>query len=109
MNKWNVLLKALDAAYGFENQVKSSFKKINQGFDNKSNEHVFIVEYRVMRSELSAKAVKRKNDKDAGELRRANQVKVGKLMQDINDRASGRVLTGDSNPPTDSPPIANIP
>ena len=30
-------------AYVFENQVKSSFKKIRQGFDEKSNEHVNIL------------------------------------------------------------------
>jgi hypothetical protein len=85
MNKWNVLLKALDSAFGFENQVKSSFKKLRQGFAEKSDEHVIIVEYRVKRSELRGKAFKRKKDKEAGKLRRANQVKISKLIRDIND------------------------
>jgi len=109
MNKWNQLLKCLDAAYGFENQVKSSFKKINQGFDNKSNEHVFIIEYRVMRGELSAKALKRKKTKDDGELRRANQVKIGKLLRDINNQAAGQVEVRVPDSEPESPPIANIP
>jgi len=105
MNKWEQLLKCLDNVYGFDNQVKSSFKKINQGFDNKSNEHIFIIEYRVMRSELSAKAVKRKKAKDAGELRRSNQVKVGQLIRDINNQANHQVLTGEPDSLTD--PIRN--
>ena len=109
MNKWNGLLKMLDAVYGFDNQVKSSFKKIRQGFDEKTDEHVFIIEYRVKRSELSAKAVKRKKAKEAGELRRANQVKVGQLLRDINDEANDRVLNGHSVSVTDSPSIPTIP
>ena len=108
MNKWNQLLKCLDAVYGFDNQVKSSVKKIRQGFDEKTDEHVFIIEYRVKRSELSAKAVKRKKAKEAGELRRANQVKVGQLIRDINDEANRVVLTGDSVSATQTPPIATI-
>ena len=109
MNKWNGLLKMLDAVYGFENQVKSSVKKIKQGFDEKSDEHVFIIEYRVKRSELSGKAFKRKKAKEDGELRRADQVRVGKLIRDINDEASEQVLTRDSVSVTDSPPIPTIP
>ena len=108
MNKWNRLLKCLDAAYGFENQVKSSFKKLRQGFDEKSNEHVIYLEYRVMRSEMSAKALKRKKKKEAGELRRANQVKVGKLMKDINDEANRVALTGETDSVTQTPPITTI-
>ena len=109
MNKWEQLLKSLDAVYGFENQVKSSVKKIRQGFDEKSDEHVVIIEYRVKRSELSAKAVKRKKAKEAGELRRANQVKVGQLIRDINDEAkSCGVNRGAGFGDTDSP-IPTIP
>jgi hypothetical protein len=109
MNKWNRLLKMLDTVYGFENQVKSSFRKIKQGFDERSNEHVFVIEYRVRRSELSAKALKRKQAKDAGEIRRANQVKIGKLLRDINDEAGRIVLTGEPDTKTQSSPIETIP
>ena len=109
MNKWEQLCKSLDAVYGFENQVKSSVKKIRQGFDEKSNEHVFFIEYRVMRSDLDAKALKRKKAKEAGELRRANQAKIGKLLRDINDEANRMALTGDRVSSTQTPPIPTIP
>jgi hypothetical protein len=104
MNKWNHLLKCLDALYGFENQVKSSFKKIKQGFDDKSNEHVIIIEYRVMRGDV---AVKKK--KDASQLRRAANIKVGELIRKVHNQSGGQVLTGEPDSPTESSPIANIP
>ena len=47
MNKWNRLLAMLDAVFGFENKIKSNFKKIGQSFDQKTNEHVIVIEYRV--------------------------------------------------------------
>ncbi len=47
MNKWNKLLAMLDQAFGFENKLKSSYKKIRQDFDDQTNEHVIIIEYRV--------------------------------------------------------------
>ena len=47
MNKWNRLLAMLDAVFGFENKVKSNFKKIKQDFDDQTNEHVIVIEYRV--------------------------------------------------------------
>ena len=47
MNKWNRLHSCLDAVYGFKNQLKSSFRKIGQTFDERTNEHVIHVEYRV--------------------------------------------------------------
>ena len=109
MNKWEQLLKSLDAVYGFENQVKSSVKKIRQGFDEKSDEHVVIIEYRVKRSELRGTAFKRKKAKEAGELRRANQVKVGQLLRDINDEANRVALTGDQVSATQTSPIPTIP
>jgi len=47
MNKWNKLLAMLDAVFGFENKVRSNFKKIKQDFDDQTNEHVIVIEYRV--------------------------------------------------------------
>ena len=108
MNKWNKLLKMLDGVYGFENQVKSSFKKLKQGFDEKSNEHVVIIEYRVMRGDMSVKSKNKKQPVDP-ELRRAHQVKVGKLMKDINDEANRVVLTGEPDSVTQTPPIPTLP
>jgi len=47
MNKVNRLLAMLDAVFGFENKVRSNFKKIRQDFDDQTNEHVIMIEYRV--------------------------------------------------------------
>ena len=47
MNKWNQLLAALDAALGFPNQTSSTFKQVGQRYDQKTGEHVIMLEYRV--------------------------------------------------------------
>ena len=53
MTKWDRLLAALDLVFGFQVWKKSSVKKRRQGFDEKTNEHVFIIDYRVMKGEHS--------------------------------------------------------
>lgn len=47
MNGWNRLLAALDATFGLSNKAASKVKKLRQGFDNKTQEHVIWLEYRV--------------------------------------------------------------
>ena len=47
MNKWNRLLASLDRVFGMSNKERSTFKKISQNFDEKTNEHVIVIEYRV--------------------------------------------------------------
>ena len=47
MNKWNTLLAMLDEVFGFENKVRSTFRKVRQDFDEKTNEHVILIEYRI--------------------------------------------------------------
>ena len=47
MNKWNNLLAVLDQALGFPNRQSSKVMKRTQGFDNKTQEHVIWLEYRV--------------------------------------------------------------
>ena len=47
MNKWNRLLAMLDEVFGFQNKINSKFRKISQDFDEKTNEHVILIEYRV--------------------------------------------------------------
>lgn len=47
MNPWNNLLKALDAALGFPNRRDSTVKKLYQGYDNRTNQHVIWLQYRV--------------------------------------------------------------
>jgi hypothetical protein len=48
MNKWNRLLLLLDEVFGFKNKIRSKFRKISQSFDERTNEHVFLIEYRVV-------------------------------------------------------------
>ena len=47
MNKSNQLLALLDRVFGFPNKIRSTFRKLSQDFDEKSNEHVVLIEYRV--------------------------------------------------------------
>ena len=46
MNKWNRLLASLDRVFGM-NKERSTLKKLSQQFDEKTNEHVIVIEYRV--------------------------------------------------------------
>jgi len=48
MNNETQLLVALDGMFGVGNKLRSSFRKLRQGFDEKTNEHVFIIEYRTV-------------------------------------------------------------
>ena len=50
MNKWNRLLAYLDDVFGFKNKIKSTFRKVGQSFDERTNEHVIHIEYRVRTS-----------------------------------------------------------
>ena len=47
MNKSNQLLALLDRVFGFPNKIRSTFRKLSQNFDEKTNEHVILIEYRV--------------------------------------------------------------
>ncbi len=47
MNKHNRLLAVLDDVFGMENKIKSQFRKVGQDYDERTNEHIFYIEYRV--------------------------------------------------------------
>jgi hypothetical protein len=47
MNKSTQLLTLLDRVFGFPNKIRSTFRKHSQSFDEKTNEHVVLIEYRV--------------------------------------------------------------
>lgn len=49
MNKWNRLLDSLDLMFGFQDKKKSTFRKTGQIFDERTNEYVITIEYRVRR------------------------------------------------------------
>jgi len=72
MNKHTRLLAVLNDVFGMENILKSHFRKVGQDFDEKTNEHVFYIEYRV---------------RGKGELRTtpSNRSKK-KLLRQINDQ-----------------------
>ena len=93
------MLAMLDQVFGFEDRKKSSVKKRRQGFDEKTNEHVFIIEYREMRGEHSDP----KRRKKASVERRFNRHQVGKLLQDIHTQVQFAGLTGVGNSDGDSP------
>ena len=59
MNKWNQLLATLDKVFGM-NKERSTFKKLSQNFDENTNEHVIVIEYRV-RVKGTVKSTPRKN------------------------------------------------
>jgi hypothetical protein len=84
MTKWDRLLVQLDKLFGFEDRARSTVKKRRQGFDEKTNEHVFILEYRVVKGEHSDP----KKRKEASIERRVNREEVNSLIRDINDRAN---------------------
>jgi len=84
MTKWDRLLAQLDQVFGFTDRKKSSVKKRRQGFDEKTNEHVFIIEYRVVMGEHSDP----KKREEASIQRRVNREEVNSLLRDINDRAT---------------------
>ena len=84
MTKWDRLLAQLDQVFGFADRKKSSVKKLRQGFDEKTNEHVFIIEYRVLRGEHSDP----RRREEASIKRRVNREEVNSLLRDINDRAT---------------------
>ncbi len=99
MTKWDRLLAMFDKVFGFEDRKKSSVKKIRQVFDEKTNEHVFIIEYRVIKGEHSDP----KQRKDASIERRKNKSTVGNLLRDIHTHLQFSGVAGGENSDTDSP------
>jgi hypothetical protein len=43
----NELLRWLDITLGFPNKISSSVKKVWRGYDQRTNEHVFVLHYRI--------------------------------------------------------------
>ncbi len=60
MNNWTRLLAMLDQVLGFPTKKKSSVRKVSQDFDEKTNEHVYMLEYRSRVGESTARTSKRK-------------------------------------------------
>ena len=47
MNNTTRLLALLDDVFGTQDKVKSTFRKISQDYDERTDEHVIVIEYRV--------------------------------------------------------------
>jgi hypothetical protein len=47
MNDWNRLLDLLDMTLGFPNKIRSTVNKKWQSYDQRTGEHVFVLEYRI--------------------------------------------------------------
>jgi hypothetical protein len=47
MDNWNKLLGLLDMTLGFPSKIRSDVKKKGQSFDQRTGEHVFVLEYRI--------------------------------------------------------------
>jgi hypothetical protein len=47
MNKWNQLVVSLDHVFGMNNKERSTFKKLSQDYDERTNELIIVIEYRV--------------------------------------------------------------
>ena len=80
MNKHNRLLVALNDVFGMENVLKSQFRKVGQDFDEKTNEHIFYIEYRARGTGdlvTTPRLAKRKPKK---------KLKETSLLSQINDR-----------------------
>ena len=71
-----------DQLFGFSDRKKSSVKKRRQVFDEKTNEHVTILEYRATHGEHSDP----RKRKEASINRRVKHEEANSLMRDINDR-----------------------
>ncbi len=72
MNKWNKLLAAFDRVYGFGDQKKSSFRKVSQSYDERTNELVVLIEYRVRRGTRRDKLAGRILNRDKNLLHHVN-------------------------------------
>ena len=82
MTKQNQLLKLLDNVFGFEHIRNSSFKKVKQEFNQKRNEHVITIEYRV---ETEGKQSQKINQDSK---RKQTDFKSGSLLRSINDEVN---------------------
>ncbi|MAF82905.1 MAG: hypothetical protein QF877_16800 [Gammaproteobacteria bacterium] len=62
MNTENKLVNLLDKLFGLKNKTKSSYRVVSQDFDERTNEHVALIEYRFRgKGPVVTKPVKKQN------------------------------------------------
>lgn len=91
MNKWNTLLKVLDAAYGAPDTIQSRFKVLKQAYDNDKQEHVVNLEYRYRRGDVPANKEIRKRKKDDKAAYNVRKQQTYKLLQAINNNTNAQI------------------
>jgi hypothetical protein len=83
----NKILALLDAQLGFQsNKVSSKVKKLWQGYDNQTNEHVIWLEYRVRVN--SDKSTQSDSRTDPKLLRQATNDKERSVMNQLIARSN---------------------
>jgi hypothetical protein len=84
---WNKILALLDAQFGYQSiKVSSKVKKLWQGYDNQTNEHVIWLEYRVrVRSNQPSQSDTKTDPKV---LRQAAVEKQRSVMNDLIARSN---------------------
>jgi len=85
MANWNRLLVVLDQIFGFPNRQSSKVKKLRQGYDNQTDEHVIWLEYRVR---LANRPMKSTVQRIGNEQHRSN------LLQQLMDQIKRLERTG---------------
>ena len=69
MNNHTRLLALLDDVFGPDEKAKSSFRKVSQDYDERTDEHVVLIEYRV-REKGSLKTTPQGRQQRKGQLLR---------------------------------------
>lgn len=76
MNNHTRLLTLLDEVFGPDEKLKSSFRKVRQAYDERTDEHVVLIEYRV---------------REKGAVKTTpkgwQQPSSGNLLRQVNDQA----------------------
>jgi hypothetical protein len=84
---WNKILALLDAQFGFQsNKASSKVKKLWQGYDNQTNQHVIWLEYRVRVRNNQPSQSDTRNDPTV--LRQATVQKQRSVMNDLIARSN---------------------
>jgi hypothetical protein len=84
---WNKILVLLDAQFGFQStKTSSKVKKLWQGYDNQTNEHVIWLEYRVRVRNNQPSQSDTKTDPKV--LRQATVAKERSVMNDLIARSN---------------------
>jgi len=104
MNKHNRLLAVLNDVFGMENILKSQFRKVGQDFDEKTNEYIFYIEYRVRgKGELVTTPTNRRKQELLRQINdRVKEPGSGFPLSPISDLIPTQTTEGWSKiPPTD--------